>query len=359
MPSPPPRRQLLPRALAALAALALAAPSVAAADPPLARLVVHRAQAAADCPDAPALAAAVHALVQRPALDPASTDHLAPVYDIQIFRDDEGYAAILQAGGLTRQLSDPGATCAELAEALALTLAILLDTEAAPPPPPPLPSPPPSPSPLPSPSPQPSPLPQPQPQPIAPLPPPPPRPPRVRGPKAWDLNFELGAAQTAGILTPFSWALSAEGSVRLRSGSFGVGAIWMPTRTIDAPPGEVDVSLVAGTLRACAAILGKLTGPRLSLCAAPIMGSIQGAGRGYSPDRESNALWFALGAAALAEGPLVGSLGWSARANLLVPVVSEEFTVDRREGASVTSVTALDPWPVAFLIGAGLRVSIP
>lgn len=357
MPPPPPRRQPPSHALAALAAvaaLALGARSATAADPPLARLVVHRAQAAADCPDAPALAAAVHALVQRPALDPASTDRLAPVYDIQIFRDDEGYAAILQAGALTRQLSDPGATCADLAEALALTLAILLDTEA-PPPPSPQPQPQPSPSPSPSPPPQRS----PQPQPIAPLPPPPPRPPRVRGPKTWDLNFELGAAQTVGILTPFSWALSAEGSVRLRSGSFGVGAIWMPTRTIDAPPGEVDVSLIAGTLRACAAILGKLTGPRLSLCAAPIMGAIQGAGRGYSPDREGSALWFSLGAAALAEGPIVGPLGWSARANLLVPVFSEEFTVDRQEGSTVTTVTALDPWPVGFLLGAGLRVSIP
>lgn len=283
--------------------------------------------------------------MKRPALDPASEDRFAPLYEVQILHTEEGYAAIIQSGGLARQLSDPGSTCAELAEALALTLSILLDSEAplrpAPQPPPVAPQPPP-----------------PQPPPVR---QPPPPPPPVR--KRWDVSADLGVAQTLGFLTPFSWGFSGDVSLRFRAFSIGAGALWLPTRTLDVPPGTVDINLVAGTLRGCAALLGDLDAARLSLCGQPILGVIQGQGSGYAPDRSGSAPWFALGAGALAEGPLVGPIGWSARATVAIPLWSQEFTVDRREGtgaqAVVRPVTAFEPAPVGALLGLGLRVTIP
>jgi len=282
--------------------------------------------------------------MQRPALDPGGADRFAPLYEVQIFRSDDGYAAIIQSGGLARQLSDPGPTCGELAEALALTLAILLDSEA---PPRAAPTPPPVVT-----------QPQPPPPPVRP-PPPPPLPPRKR----WDASLELGAAQSFGVLTPLSWAFTGEVSLRFRAFSIGAGAIWLPTRTVEAAPGTVDLGLVAGTARACATVAGELDAPRFSLCGQPMLGVIRGEGNGYTPDRAGIAPWFALGIGALAEGPILGPIGWSARATLTVPVVTQKFTVDRREGTGsaelVRTVTAFDPSPLGILLGAGLRVTIP
>ncbi|EYF00750.1 Hypothetical protein CAP_9028 [Chondromyces apiculatus DSM 436] len=358
----------------------LLAPAPAAAappptTPPPARLTVLRAPEASDCPDARALAAAVEVAMKRPALDPQSVDPSAPAYDIQIFRPEADYAAILQAGGLTRQISDPGPTCAGLAEALVITLAILLDSEA---PSRPAPEPEPPATPLPdgnlSPRPVTPPVGSVQIRP-APAPAPPgllatapgsilPRPPAPAPPdKPWDLSLDLGAAQTLGLLTPFSWAFYAEASLRLPRVSFAAGALWLPSRTLDVPPGEVDVSLALATARACAAVAGRLDGPRLSACAQPMLGAFTGVGRGYNPDRQATVLWMGLGALLLGEGPIVGPLGWSARASVVAPLVTEELTIDRVEGPvgaqTLTVVSAFDPSPIGFLVGAGLRVSIP
>lgn len=341
MPSPLSPRSRVIGALSLATAAALAAARADAA--PLPRLVVHRAPAAADCPDAPTLAAAVERLMQRPALDAASEDRLASVYEVQILRAEDGYTSIIQAGGRTRQISDAGETCAELSEALALTLAILLDSDAPRPLPPVMPSPAPPVALAPI-------LPQPARPPAR-----PPAPPRRR----WDVSIEVGAAQTLGVLTPASWALEGEVSLRLRAGSIGLGALWLPARTIDAAPGTVDVWLAAATARACAAVVGELEGPRLSLCAQPMIGAIHGEGTGYTPDRAGSSVWAALGATGLAEGPLAGPLGWSARAALIVPLTLQEFTVDVREGSAVRQITAFDPSPVGLLLGVGIRAAIP
>lgn len=340
MPSP-----LTPR-FYALGALSLATTVVlvaARADAaPLPHLVVHRAPAAADCPDAPALAAAVERLMRRPALDAVGEDRLAGIYEVQILRTEEGYTSIIQAGGRARQISDAGATCAELSEALALTLAILLDSDAPRPPPAPPVTPPSAVTP----------------PPVLPPPAPPPLPPAPLR-RRWDVSIEVGAAQTLGVLTPLSWALDGEVSLRLRGGSIGLGALWIPPRTSDVAPGTVDVWLAAATVRGCAALLGDLGGARLSLCAQPMLGAIHGEGHGYSPDRAKTSAWAALGATALAEGGLAGPLGWSARAALVVPLTLQAFTVDVREGSVVREVSAFDPSPLGLLLGAGLRATIP
>ncbi len=168
----------------AVCAFSLVWPSVVVAAP-LPRLAVQRAPSAADCPDAPSLAIAVERVMERRGLDPVSTSGAptgagvppgdgrtgaprrcpvtrprspgdtgkgcAPPGDaprsarnaggaprartglaeLEVrFRDGATHTAVLQAGGRTRQLSsEVGASCVELVEAVALTIAILLDSD--------------------------------------------------------------------------------------------------------------------------------------------------------------------------------------------------------------------------------------
>ena len=123
---------------AGLAALTLLAPRAAKAEPALPDVVVHRTDDAAECPDSAALAARVDRHMKRPALrprkDPAGPGQERPSLDVQIYRSEAGYTAVVQTGEKTRQISDKGDTCRGLADAMAITLAILLDTEVPPPP---------------------------------------------------------------------------------------------------------------------------------------------------------------------------------------------------------------------------------
>ncbi|WP_437566394.1 hypothetical protein [Sorangium sp. So ce542] len=435
----PSRRGALCAVLALCAAVSLGSPRVALGAPPLPRLAVHRAPSAADCPDAASLAAAIERVMNRRAVEPASTGGpagsggvpagaddaaagpgsapagpgsapagpgsapagagsapagagsapagagsapagagsapagpgsapaaadgapagagvpgsaggavapaiagVAPEFEVHFLRTDATYTAVLQAGGRARQLSsEAGATCDELVEAVALTVAILLDSQPAPPP-----APPPA-------------APAPPPAPVA-VPPPRPPPQAPRG----DVAVELGAAGTVGMLDLFRPAAVADVSLRRSAWSAGLGAVWLPRQDIEIAPGAVSVGLVAATARGCATLLGELDGLRLSACAVSLLGAVHGAGKGFDPDREAAAPWFALGASALAEGPLFGTraFGWAARATLLAPVVRARVTIERRAGAeagaAVTEDIALDPSPVGFLVGLSARVSI-
>ncbi|MGK3987629.1 hypothetical protein WME99_31600 [Sorangium sp. So ce136] len=389
----------------ALCAVSLGSPRVASAAPRYPRLAVHRAPSAESCPDALSLAAAVEQLMKQPALDPvsspasagagpaapggdpasaegdpasgaaaanigapssaapagtvppssgagaatvappdavapASADGAAPEYEVHFLRTGATYTAVLQAGGRARQLSsEPGAECDELVGALALTIAILLDSEA-------------TPATAPASA-------APAPVVPAPAPPPPPRP-----APGWDVSAELGAAGTVGMLDPLRPAVMGELALRRRAWSAGLGAVWLPRQEIDLTPGVASIGLVAAAARGCATITGELDGFRLSACAASLLGAVHGAGKGFAPDREASAPWFAVGGSAIAEGPLFGTraLGWSARATLLVPISRARFTVERRSGseagAPVTTEAVLDPSPVGLLVGLGARVSI-
>ncbi|WP_044986291.1 hypothetical protein [Sorangium cellulosum] len=428
MTCPHPSRRGALCAVLALCAVSLGSPRVALGAPPLPRLAVHRAPSAADCPDAASLAAAIERVMNRRAVEPASAGGpagvpagaddaaagpgglpagaggapagpgglpagaggapagpgsgpsgagsapagpgsappaaggaptgagapgsagaaapaiagVAPEFEVHFLRTDATYTAVLQAGGRARQLSsEAGATCDELVEAVALTVAILLDSQPAPPP-----------APLPA-------VPAPPPAPVA-VPPPRPPPQAPRG----DVALELGAAGTMGMLDLFRPAAVADVSLRRSAWSAGLGAVWLPRQDIEIAPGAVSVGLVAATARGCATLLGELDGFRLSACALSLLGAVHGAGKGFDPDREAAAPWFALGASALAEGPLFGTraLGWAARATLLAPVVRTRVTIERRAGAevgaAVTEDPALDPSPVGLLVGLSARVSI-
>jgi hypothetical protein len=331
---------------AAFAAL-LACPSAAAQ--PLPKLVVRRTPDALDCPDSIALAAAVERQMKRPALEPVAGASLDPApapapapesapvpapaptpapgnapppsagpfgIDVQVLRGPEGYTATVLAGGRFRQITDPGPTCAGLAEGLAITLAILLDSEAEPPAPPPPEPKPPEPKP-------------PEPEPAR---PPPPRGPRTR------LSIHAGVGETAGLIGPLNVAFGGDVDLRiLPAFSLGAGALWIPTRTIDFAPGRVEVYLVTGFLRACVDVLGAggasdrarlADSARLALCLLPAAGAIHGAGFDYVTTDSATKPWFGVGVGALVEGPIWKRLGWAARINVMIPVTRESFLVD-------------------------------
>lgn len=321
--------------------------SAAAIAAPLPRLAVDRAPDAADCPDAQDLAAAVEQHMQRPALDAAGTedaagaDLSAAVYQVRIFRSEDGYSATLQAGDLTRQFSDAGSRCDELAGAVALTLAILLDS-------------------APAARPKPSAAVRSKPARRAAASPAPASPAPLRRSVLGDVGIDAGAAATLGFLAPLSVAFTSELSFRFPSVSLGVGALVIPPRTVEVAPGTVEVWLAAGAIRLCADVAGDADRAHLALCGQGLIGGIHGTGTGYAPDRKGSAPWLALGPAGLAEGPIAGPVGWSLRATCTFPILASAFTVEQPSGAGSAprTVTAFSPWPVNILVGAGLRVAI-
>lgn len=336
-----------------LAAMVLMGASEAIAAP-LPRLVVVRSAEASDCPDAESLASAVERQMQRPALDPKSEDPSGAVYEVRIVRTREGYAATLLAGDQTRDLSDPGSNCAELAEALALTLAIVLDSDPAAPPAaqpeaPAQATPPPS-------APRPSPRPAPKAPASAPLA-------SSSSARRLHADVSLGLGETVGFLSPVSFALLGDAWLRYGRASFGAGVFFLPSNTItNADAGHVDLQLLTGSAFLCGLVWKSSASIRFSLCGSSLLGAVWGEGSGRPQNRRAAAPWVALGSMGLLEGHLAWRLGFSLRLGAFVPLLRQRFTATRLEGvgaeAQGKTVTLFEPPPIAGFLVAALHWSI-
>ncbi len=90
---------------------------------------VERGSAAADCPNTEALAESVNRITHRVSVV-AGRPEDTPGIVVTLERDSSGYQARIEAttpiAGI-REIKDPGASCVELANALAVTLALLVD----------------------------------------------------------------------------------------------------------------------------------------------------------------------------------------------------------------------------------------
>jgi hypothetical protein len=389
----------------------------------LPRLVVHRTDDTADCPDASALAGLVARHMKRPALEPLddARSSLAPSVrgaaplpsvDVQIYRSEEGYTAVVQtevaamaeaapsaARIKTRQLSDKGSTCAGLAAALSITLAILLDTEI--PPPPSSPEPPPALDRAPSASPAP-----PEPPPLlrsrdaaesatAMGPEDADRPASSAGRKNPDrraasvgrdavdqgaasarslgLTAGLGLAAAAGALQ--YGGLASAGYLELRIGrwlSLAGGVMAFAAQTFPLPfavPGaelgkpQVAVWLTVGLLRGC--VMVPVFTPLASEERAPAtrdqtraggcLGLLAGAIHGEASDlpKRSPATdpWVAGEASGIVEQRLFWRFSLVTRAALLIPLVRRAFVVEQVG-------TAFTPAPLGVALNTELRLSI-
>jgi hypothetical protein len=324
------------------AALALATPARAA----LPLVVVHRTDDAADCPDATALAAQVAAQMKRPALSPARDAPPGRGLDVQIYKSEEGFTAVVQASGRTRKLSDKGTTCGGLAAALAVSIAVMLDAEPLPPEPEPPPPPP---------APEPPKVVTPTPEPARAPPPTDFRPSDVR---RFRVALAASPVVTIGILRPFAGGVAADVEIRFGRFSIAAGSLALPGQTIDFAPGTVTLSLTAAALRGCvapvsvaAAAFGEEETLRFALCVDALAGAIRGVGQGYAPDRTSTLPWAAGGASALFTQRIYGPLAWTARVSLVIPFLRQSFFVDNVG-------TAFQPASVGGALDGGLKVSI-
>lgn len=321
--------------VALLALLALFAPVASAQPAPreLPQLVVQRAPAAADCPDAAALAVRVETLAGKKAFVPAADVGGGFAFEVQILKSDEGYTAIVLAAGKSRQIADPGPTCGSLADALALTLAILVDADepppvAPPPPPPPLPPPAPIPTFVPPPS-----------------PPPAPRPaPRLL------VSPNIGVTEgLSGSLVP---ALTIGADTRVVGPlSLLAGFTWLPGQDFALSPGRVEVQLMYGQLAACASTWKFLGSVRVGLCAQLNVGGIRGKSIGYPSTREVLRTWTSIGLGGLLDVPIAGPFFWSSRLGVFAVTQQEAFRLDNFG-------VAFDPPPVGVLVGTGVGVRI-
>lgn len=352
---------------AGLTALALLAPRAAHAEAPLPDLVVHRTDDTADCPDSAALAARVDQHMKRPALRPRKDTGAPakerPSVDVQIYRSEAGFTAVVQTGQKTRQISDKGATCRGLADAMAITLAILLDTEVPPPPPEPEPPPPPEPAPT---RPEASPT-TPVSAPALALPPPTLTPPFTAPPRTFRVVAGAGATVATGLLAQLS--LGGTGHVGLGIGrvfSVEAGFLVLPTQTIpyagkvigaatNATP-TLDIQLTSALARLCATAPVITDATRLGLCAGALVGSIRGAGRGFVVNQTTTSPWVAANLGAILEQTLFWRLSLVTRASVYLPILRRSFIVENIEAGS-DALAYSSPFVGAGL-DAELRLSI-
>ena len=365
------RRTTITWALASCSALALLAPRPAHAEAALPDLLVHRTEDTADCPDSVALAARVDRHMKRPAVRPradlGTPGKDRPSLDVQIYRSEAGYTAIVQTGEKTRQITDNGATCRGLADAMAITLAILLDTEVPlPPPEPPAPPEPPPNVPF-TPRLPPMPLVDAKPT-TAPLP-------EAAAdvatftlpPRTFRIVAGAGATAATGLLTRL--ALGGTGHVGLGIGrvfSVEAGFLVLPTQTVPyagkvkgasptATP-TVDLQLTSALFRLCATARLVSEETRAGLCAEALIGTIHGEGRGFIVNQSATDPWIAANLGAILEQTLFWRLSLVTRASVYVPILRRSFTVDNVDAAS--DPQAFSPAAVGAGLDAELRLSI-
>ena len=300
-------------------------------------LSVQRSADAADCPDEAALIAATLELGTPP---PAAA---APLHLEVSFRHDQaGYIATVQASGRTegvREVTKEGATCAPLAEAVSVVLAVLLDLT-------------PHDSPLATPAPAPTPTPRPSsssPTPSSSSTSAPPAPSAER--LAFIASLRAGAAYR---LVGDGLAPTASASLhsRLDRWELFAGALWAPRGNADYLGHTIEMSLLSAKLGGCAWLRGSRAHGDAALCAAFLAGSLQAQGRGFSQDVPASDPWFAIAAGLGGRLPLARK--WALRLDIsaIIPTRQQSYTVAFTDGSYETS-------PLSGLVELGPELTFP
>lgn len=293
-----------------------------AEDAPAAELVgselaVEREPSALDCPDASGLARKVRALWMAP-----RTTERPLVIAVRFAHGDAGYSATIESSGAksgTRQLTTSASTCASLADAVTVALALLLDM-----------------------------------QPIA----------RAAVPAGKEEAFPTRAQPTDHARrranAPLEIALGAHAgaafgavgsalsglfsvSALVERGRFGVEAhaFWSTPRSFGYPPGFVEVGLWGAALDGCfrhRAPANRALGFRP--CAGLRVGRLSGHGSRFDANYDTTQPWFALAAGANLEMPLGARSRFEAGVSLLAPLTRHEFRVSGRGIAFESSALA-------------------
>jgi hypothetical protein len=241
--------------------------------------------ASVGCPDARELHATVERILQRslsPTL-PADT-----VFASVRFRQaGTGFEALVHLTGAKqgeRTLTDTGGSCAPLAQAVAVTLALLVDN--------------------------------------APAPTVPPAEPSFRSQGA----VSLGLGPVLGLLPSASLALDATLQLIGPRWSVHAGGFTLLPRDAELGPGRVSVRLYSAHGMVCRRVWGG-SSLRLDGCAAGAAGWLSGQGEGYPISSQAGFVWSSLGAAVRLGGPIGSRWLWAVSTEGLVPLGQHRFSV--------------------------------
>ena len=159
-------------------------------------------------------------------------------------------------------------------------------------------------------------------------------------------SIALAGGALLGVTRPLAAAFGLE--LGLDKGRFGlrVAAHYAVPQDLDFASGEVREALLAGSLEGCFAAWSS-AGLRLEGCAGGILGALRAEAEGYAEDRRRTRLWSALAFDARF-GLVPDPLGASLVLALLVPLRRQDFAID---GAGVAYASE----PLAVLLS--LRVT--
>lgn len=308
-------------------------------------LLVHRTPEAADCPDAAALAQAVHAIVGREVIG-TSPDPSATWIEVTMTRLKQGYFANVHTFGTNvgrRDISDSGADCRGLGEAVAVSLALMWSSDGvesateAPPSadpyePPPASPPPPAPPPAKA-------APKQLPSRVA-------KPPTSLGTSSVSLGVEALVGVAVEVLEhPVP---SAELGGRLEIGEhagFGLGAGALGIDRVESEQGVVELSLGYAYLAGCLGITRE--SPRVAFCFRPMLGLLRGEGRDFERSHSESVLYAALSAAAELRGRVLRSATYVARLTGVAPLTRNGFSI-----ADASAVEAVFVPPAVGLLAS-------
>ena len=272
-------------------------------------LTVDREPGAEDCPDAATLGVRI-AHIRGRAGGPSRAS-----YDVSFSHTTDTFTAVIHGGANSesqRVLEGRGLSCTALAQATAVTLALLFDSEVDSTPPD---------------------TPKPEPPPAA---PPPKVAPlladpilvdvRARGPRV-DGTLSLGVSGLVGVLRPLSPAVTGELGLQVLRWRMGIGVLWNPPQSLSLDPGAIRESLLAGTARSCLA-LTRSSGFRFDLCTGLFAGIATADANGFTTNEHHVVrTWLAI-PLELSLAQLSGPVGWEVSVSALGSLVHEDFSID-------------------------------
>lgn len=270
------------------------------------RLDVSRGADAQGCPDAARLSGDV-AAIRGAGAAPTTI-----AYSVDFARSGRTFSASIRSGPTganVRRLEAPGQTCAALAHAVAVTLAVLFDSDKAP-------------------------TADSTPEPAA------PREPRaalvplrpdaeapVEGDRkhANEATLTLGGTGLIAVLRPFAPALAGELGLEIGRWRTGLGVVGVLPQSLALGPGTVRASLLGGSMRACFAPWLS-DGWRVDLCSGAFVALVKAEGQGYTQNVARTQPWLAV-PLELAVAVFTGPVGWELGAGGLASLERPDFTV--------------------------------
>jgi hypothetical protein len=293
-------------------------------------LDVSRGADAQDCPDAARLSEDI-ATIRGPAAAAATR-----AYSVGFARNGSTFSAAIRSGPTgtnVRLLEARGQTCAALAHAVAVTLALLFDSDK-----------------IESTDSKPVEVETPEPSPVVVALPPPTETPADERKRSNEATLTVGAAGLLGVLRPFSLALTGELGLEIGRWRTGLGVLWGVPQTLALGPGIVHESLLSASMRVCYAPW-RSDGFRFDVCSGAFIGLVQAAGRGYSQNEIHTQPWLAA-PLELAAAAFRGPLGLELAAGGLASFQRPDFSVNGVGVAyrsplfgGTVSLRAIGQWP--------------